>query len=215
MYNQSYEEYMQNILGYNPMYGTGYGYNMGTCGNCNAMPNNTYPYSNNGMAQNRFTNSDLEDCYPEIYKIVYPMVQKSCMKNTKPLTRDLIDEMVDEIYNAVEANDGVNINVTLNNNTRGSSNMASKNSDAKPDTKVKVKENKVAQNRQGNFLLNDLIRILLIRDLTQNPQNNMPPKRPPMNTSVRPNPQPRPPFPRTTGFMPNDFLGANYNIYEY
>ena len=37
---------------------------------------------------------ELEDCYPEIYRIVYPMVQKVCSQNTMPITRQLINNMV-------------------------------------------------------------------------------------------------------------------------
>lgn len=80
MNNSIYEEYMRNVLGYQPMSHT---FDM--------------DYDNWEMSGENF-----EDCYPEIYSIVYPMIQKACMENTRPLTRDLIDSMTDEIYYSIE-----------------------------------------------------------------------------------------------------------------
>ena len=70
MYHESYEEYIRSILGY-PNYG-------------NAMFENSYQYMPDNF-RNTEKNSELEACYPEIYKIVYPMIKKACVSNIKAL----------------------------------------------------------------------------------------------------------------------------------
>jgi len=171
MYNQSYEEYMRNVLGYN------------------VNPSNTYNtvddiYSNTGNIQvvNTSSDIDLDSLYPEIYKIVYPLVQRKCMDNNKTITKEVIDDMVDEIYEIVEPNtEAINVNINLT-NTMGSGNKIENRANTKQENKNQDQKN----SRQKNFLLNDLIKILLLRELTGNrrPNFNRPP-RPPM----------RPPYP--------------------
>ena len=195
MYNQSYDEYMQNILGYQPGFRNSfYTYNT---------------YNNN--------NVDLEALYPEIYKIVYPMVQKVCNQNTKPITKELIDDMVNEIYTTIEPNEPININVNLTNSTRDVSNNSDSKKINKSEAKPEVREARTVdtkESRQGNFLMNDLIRILILRELLGRPQNR-PPQRPPMRPGIPGGPQ-RPPFPGggRPPFMQRDF-DQDYNIYEY
>ena len=78
MYDNNYEEYIRSILGYpsrtnfdqNVMYNTGY----------------QEPTQIN-------TRNDLEEFYPEIYKIVNPMVCKICENNNEPITKELIQKM--------------------------------------------------------------------------------------------------------------------------
>ena len=111
MNDSIYEEYMRSVLGYSPTnyrdtYDMSYGNfdmsdavmasNMSTM---NSMPN----VSSMSMMSN-MNNEELENCYPDIYRIVYPMVQKACNQNTRPVTRELVDSMTDEIYFAVEDN---------------------------------------------------------------------------------------------------------------
>ena len=184
MYNETYEDYIRSILGY-PY-----------TNNVSPTYNNIYEYNNDNYMDytNNMQNPELEECYPEIYKIVYPMVQNACSKNTKPLTKDLIEEMTDEIYFSLEATseEPINVNINLNNNVRKSTttrpeNRASVNvSEAKNDTR----EDRASRNNG----IRDIIKILLLRDLLGRP-------RPPF----RPN-NPRPPFPGgpgpRPGFMP-------------
>lgn len=194
MFNQSYEEYMQNVLGFPTNYNNTY----------TPMSDN-YCYCNNMYEGRANINVNLEECYPEIYTIIYPMVQKACMKNTRALSKELVEEMTEEIYNAIEPNDPINVNINITNNTRAANNNVE-------DKTVKqgVKENnnaKQRETRQGNFLLKDLITILLLRELTGRP-GNRPPHRPPM----RPNPPHRPPFP---GPDRPPIMPRYYDIYEY
>ena len=96
--NSVYENYMRSVLGYEPV---------------NFNYRNTYEqdyygdidYTNYSIMQQtnpQTANNDLEQCYPDIYKLVYPMVQKRCMQNTRNVTRELIDEMTNEIYFSIE-----------------------------------------------------------------------------------------------------------------
>lgn len=85
-------------------------------------------------------NMDLEQFYPEVYKFIYPMVKTACMRNTKTITKETIDEMVNDIYFSFNADD-VNSSETRNN---------------------KMEE---VSKKANNVVLNDLIRILLIREL--------------------------------------------------
>ena len=187
MNDSIYEEYMRSVLGYQAM--------------------NTYDsnYDNwdmhNMTAMNVVQMQELENCYPDIYRIVYPMIQKSCNENTRPITRDLIDSMTDEIYFAIE------------------------------DKEMLENRNKeeTSEDRQirRNINLNDLIRILILREFLGRPgfPGGRPPRppvippRPPMRPPVRPpmgpppRPQPRPgmgmgPFNRNT-------FGEYDDLYEY
>ncbi len=162
-----YEDYMQNLLGIqmNPY-------------------QDTYEYlsRNTAMMDNSV---DLEECYPEIYRIIYPMVRSACMRNTRTVTRELIDEMTQDIYSNIETGDIINLNINIDNSENRDT------SEVKKDDKVRQVEN-----RQFNRPLNDLIRILLIRELLGRPNFGRP--NPPRTMPPRPNPprpiQPRAPF---------------------
>ena len=183
MYNETYDDYIRSILGYpnNNMYNTN-------------SRENVYMYS----AQNTTVSNEIEQYYPEIYKIIYPMVCKSCNNNTSPITKELIESMTDEIYFAIESDNEIDLNITINNevknnkietqtnsiNNRNISNSKDKNTVIKEENK-KDKENR-EDRRIRNNTLRDLIKILLIRQLLQNRPN-------------RPNFPQRPPFPGGPG----------------
>ncbi|MCI8470100.1 MAG: hypothetical protein HFJ35_01090 [Clostridia bacterium] len=205
MYHESYEDYIRSILGY-PNYGSN--------DRENSYQNMATAYRNNQA------NAELESCYPEIYKVVYPMVSKACSNNTKPVTAELIEELTNEIYLSVENDNEINVTINLTNQvgnreenrsnishtTRSKSNMPSNNY-----TKTeKTIENRGEDRQFRNRGLQDLIRILLIRELLGRPGNRppMPPQRPPI----------RPPFPGRPGNQPpimprnNDYY--NPDLYE-
>lgn len=182
-----YEEYMQNFLNYP---GDGYSntYDQEADNYLYRYNNqNLYGYNYYSPSYNRSSmpNHELENEYPEIYKIVYPMVRKVCSQNNRGVNKEAIDSMVNEVYQNIEANDGTMLNITLNNEVRGE--------------KTSEKREEKEENRQmgRNNLLNDLIRILILRELMGRPGcigancNPRPRPRPP-----RPNPWQRPPFPR-------------------
>ena len=165
--NESYEEYIRSILGY-PNYN-------------NRHFEETQYYSNNYPKYEQ--NEELEECYPEIYKIVYPMITTT---NDKPINPNLIDELTEEIYQSIETENELKININLTNQTSSSSNNRNITT---TNPRKEVTPEKRGENRQfKNNSLKDLIRILLIRELLGNRPNR--PNRPTFN---------RPPFPGGAG----------------
>ena len=98
MYNETYDDYIRSILGYSPM--SSYEDNYGDYRNQNMNYNMTSNMNTNNM--NSISVTEIESCYPEIYKIVYPMVSKKCDSVIMPVTNDDIQNMTDEIYSALE-----------------------------------------------------------------------------------------------------------------
>ncbi len=198
MYDNQYEEYIRSVLGY---------------------PSTTN-MNQNQMYQNEYQNpsqinmrNDLEDFYPEIYKIIYPMVKKACEGNMGANSREEIERMTDEIYSAIEDNNQINVNINLgntvsttNSNTQNRNEIHKEGVQKKSSEKQEVESRKMeTENRRSprNNNLRDLIKILLIRELLGRPHNHFPP-RPPHN----PRPPMRPPI------MPRNYQPL-YDIYEY
>ena len=171
MNDSIYEEYMRSVLGYQPM-------------------NDFYAYDS--FEYNNMQMYELENCYPEIYKIVYPMVQKACNQNTRPITREFVDRMTDEIYFALEDKEMMENRVSEEKNAKS----------------IECSERR--QTIIRNTRLNDLIRILLLRELLgrpgfpgggRPPRPPMRPPRPPMRPPMGPGTGPRPPQPRIDGLF--------------
>ncbi len=199
MYDNQYEEYIRSVLGYP----------------------STANMNQNQMYQNEYSNpsqismrNDLEDFYPEIYKIIYPMVQKACERNMTANSREEIEQMTDEIYLAIEDNNQINVNINLGNtiSTTNMNRMQNRNEISKEEIQKKNSEKQEVENRNietesrispRNNNLRDLIKILLIRELLRRRHNHFPP-RPPHN----PRPPMRPPI------MPRNYQPL-YDIYEY
>ncbi len=203
MYNETYDDYIRSILGYptrnqleqynhEPQEYQGY----------QEYRNPTFN-TNINISGN---NVELENSYPEIYKIVYPMVTKKCDNmRGETITRDDIENMTDEIYYALEAKKETRVNINLTNDVNNvrTTNISTSNNNSsikrtesrKPDLKISetVRENN--EKRQFNSGLRDLIQILLIRELLN---RRRPPFRPPMRPPFRPGPG-RPPFNRDFG----------------
>lgn len=154
---QNYEEYMRSVLGYSPYVGNDYTYT--------DEQEDIYNYPND-MIPNTQT-QDLSHFYPEIYKIIYPMVCKVCnIHSSRELTKELLEEMTDEIYRNAEPEQEEDCT------TRNHAPL--KNGDVRnPNAKEPV--NTIKETRQINFLLRDLIRILILREWGRPPR---PPVRP-------------------------------------
>lgn len=207
------DEYMRNVLGYGNVADYRGLYSM--------MPQDLYnmnTYMTGEMQETQIMEEEIEKYYPEIYKVVYPMVQNACLKNTKPITRNLIDEIVEEIYTNVEPKEQININVNVGNTSKINSYSSDRevkgyNSARNSEVKTEIKDNREDTRqkdvRQRNFLLNDLIRILVLRELIGKPGrpgNNRPPQRPPV----------RPPYPVPGMRQPMRPRGDyDYGFYEY
>ena len=158
-YQNSYEDYMRSVLGYN----TGNIY----ANTCNSMNDFYYDMTINYSNTN---NEALNEFYPEIYKLLYPMVCKICNQNNREITKDLIDRMTDEIYVNFEAEERIS-----QNNMRA----PLKNGDVRNPNAKEIETRQLPGER--NFLLRDLIRILILRELGRPNRPQFPPLgRPPM-----------------------------------
>lgn len=171
---QNYEDYMRSVLGYQSgnIYANTYN------------PRNDYYYDMPMMTQMPdYTINETDEfteLYPEIYKLLYPMVCKVCSQNrSREITKDLIDKMTDEIYVNFESEDtqGTNMRAPLKNGDVRNPNA--KEPETRQDT------------RQRNFLLRDLIKILILKELWRHERR---PNRPPFPPPVRPPMPSRPPI---------------------
>lgn len=185
MYYQNYEDYMRSVLGY-PMEGQDT-YQMNyfeDTRNC------IMPYQNT---------KELEDCYPEIYRMINPIVCEVCDKCNGPVTKDTVENMVEEVCKRIEINNEISIKINIDNrnseketenrvNTiRANSNKSINNEQVRKTSEV---ENR--QIKQNNPFLRDLIRILILNRLLGGgffpgrPPRVMPPMRPPFPGGPRP-----------------------------
>lgn len=163
---QNYEEYMRSVLGYSPYADRNYTYT--------DEQEDIYNYANE-IAINNMPSQDLTALYPEIYKIIYPMVCKICnMNSNREITKELLEQMTDEIYRNVEPEEKQTTRIE----------PPLKNGDViNPNAKETKQQSR--ETRQTNFLLRDLIKILILKELGR-------PNRPPV----------RPPFPPNGGRPP-------------
>ena len=210
MYNETYDDYIRSILGY-PTRNQFEQYNLeqqeyqGYQEYRNPTFNTNINISGN--------NVELENSYPEIYKIVYPMISKKCnnMRESN-ITKDDIENMTDEIYYALENQNETRVNINLSNDVSSAKTSNATNTiNRKPE--VKISET-IDEKRQINAGLRDLIQILLIRELLN---RRRPPFRPPMPNPPGPGPRPpmRPPFRPGPGRPPfNRDFGSFNDLYE-
>ena len=202
MYDGTYDEYIRSILGYNQNELYDYGYNDN--------------YSNYRMQDNIaiVQNSQLEQSYPEIYKVVYPMVSKRCENVRAELSNEELEKMTDEIYFALESKNETQLNINLKNDVRTSSSVNARKAD------VSATESPKRETRQFNSGLRDLVKILLIRELLNRPRPF--PPRPAVSPPMPPGPGPRPPRPPMRPPFgpggrppfPREFEVDNYDLYE-
>ena len=209
MYNETYEDYIRSILGYPTM---------------SALNNEIEDYRIQNMNYNQTwdmnTTSDmeLENYYPEIYKIVYPMIIKKCDNITMSVTKEDIENMTNEIYYALEERDEIKLNINLTNEVRKAeiSNNRAKMPDKKPEVKISELKSEKRETRQTNRNLRDLIQILLIRELLRRRRPGRPPMppRPPM-PGPGPRPPMRPPFGPGGPQFNREYHNFDKDIFEY
>ena len=196
MYNETYEEYIRSILGYPT----------------NNSQNNYNTYENVNTSYQGLANNELEESYPEIYKIVYPMIKNKCNNFMGSINKEEIENMTDEIYYALDNNESVKVN--MKNETKAE-NMANirKETEKKYETRTSEKVGEKREARQINRNLRDLIKILLIRELLNRPgRPGRPPMPPPMSY-----PPMRPPFRPGPGrnIFNRDIEMNSHDIFEY
>lgn len=219
MYNETYDEYIRSILGY-PTRNQFEQFNQGKQEYQGYQEYRNPTFNTNINISGN--NVELENSYPEIYKIVYPMITKKCDNmRGNDITKDDIENMTDEIYYALESRNETQVNINLTNDVNGLktanranysiSSNTTKRENKKPE--VKVSET-TGEKRQLNGGLRDLIQILLIRELLN---RRRPPFRPPMPNPPGPGPRPpmRPPFRPGPGRPPfNRDFGSFNDLYE-
>lgn len=178
MYYQNYEDYMWSVLGY---------------------PTRHEVYEQNYSNCNYQNTSQLEELYPEIYRIINPIVCEVCNRCNKPVDRNVLESMVNEVSQRVELNNEISIKINIDNRTTQKEvvdNRTVKTNTSKnvmSEQSRKVQETQDRQRRPQNPLLNDIIRILILNQLLGGKfPGNM--QRPP-----------RPPFPE--GQVPPPFAG--------
>ncbi len=172
---QNYEDYMRSVLGYLPYTEENYTYT--------DAQEDLYAYTNEIPIQQ--TTQDLTKFYPEMYKMIYPMVCKVCNINlNKELTDELLENMIDEIYNNIEPEEKSNVRKL----------PPLKNGDVR-NPHAKETEIPKQETRQTNFLLRDLIKILILKEWER---PSRPTIRPPFQQPIGPNngPSMYPPRPR-------------------
>lgn len=180
MYNNPYEEYMRNSLGYSGMPMTNM--NQMNMNYMNMMPE-MYEDEGNFMCDQ----ASVEDMYPEIYRIVYPMICKACMAVNENVTEDLVSRITNEVYMNVEHMEVVNETRSSSISVSPQSNKTAKNDLLSNKTNLSINNsstNTRQETRQRNPLLRDLIRILVLRELIGNPGRPRP--RPPFYQPGRP-----------------------------
>ena len=125
-------------------------------------------YNTNDYYINRMNEGNLDDLYPDMYKKVYPLVCNECNSVNMPITQEILESMTDNVFRQIEI-------------------------DLKLQTNAK-QENRKEENRAvaNNNVLRDLIKILILRELTD---RGRVPNRPPFPPNRPPMPGTRPPFP--------------------
>lgn len=200
MYYNEYEDYMRSVLGYNNRNNAN-SYNENYEQNYYTMPT----YNNN----TRMVKDNIEDLFPDIYKIINPMVCKVCQNNTRPITNELVEQMTMEVYNNIEVDEinvvNVNIETRESNNSKTINQKQTENREVKDSKKQpeNIENRSISESRAprpNNPLLRDLIKILILNHLLG---GGIFPGRPPMRPpfpgpgvpGIPPRPPVRPPFP--------------------
>ncbi len=209
MFNETYDNYIRNVLGnqeYNDMNSNMY---MGNTFQDNQIPQYDMPNNFVNNSQN-----EIERYYPEIYKVIYPMIKKACMGNMMQITPNRIEELTNEIYIAIESDNMLNVNITIDNEIKEKTpqenrNMHNRNTNTRyqaQSTRNNRGESRNIVNRyRRNKGLEDLIKILLIREFSNNPQKFY-------NQPYRyPNRYPQYNYNRYPGYRP---MYNNYGLYE-
>lgn len=172
MYYQNYEDYMRAVLGY-PI----------------EKRENYIPIEQSYNLESRVTKTkELEECYPEVYRIINPIVCEICNKYNGNYTKDTINTMVDEVYKRINLNNEISIKINLDNKIqekeihRNNLKTGINNRISDDNIRKNIENENSRQIRNSNPFLNDLIRILILNQILNG--GGLFPGRPP---------QPRPP----------------------
>lgn len=122
--------------------------------------------------------NDMQNCekfYPSVYQIIYPVIQNVCINhNSEEMSEELMQRMLTEVNIQLQQK---NISITME----------------QTQTISRGNDKKREERSNNNSLLQDLIKIWIIREFFMNrPPHRPTPPRPPM----------RPPFPGNPGGRP-------------
>ena len=189
MNDSLYEDYMRGVLGYQGMNSYPNTYNMSYDNYERYDPYAVHtmsPIASNQptTAMSNIQMQELENCYPQIYKIINPVVCEVCGKYRGEYTKESVDMLVNEVYKRISMNNEVNIKVQIDNRSQekdanrniapcnctgvntlksnGSVNCNKNNDESKRNTE---EENNRQIRQNNNQFLNDLIRILLLNQI--------------------------------------------------
>ena len=220
MYYQNYEDYMRNVLGYSiepdvPTYDRNYEMYL--------------PISNHTQQTGRVMLSEMEEWYPECYRIIQPIVENACENCHAEITKEVIDNLTEDVFQKVCCNtkmvqyvNGESRSTEKEENNRSiekkNSVSATSNNLSNPSTRrINSNQSKVVENRGeeenrqqarvNNPLLRDLIRILILKQLFGG--SNFP-NRPPFPNRPGNRPPTRPPYPGERPIMPEPRNYENY-----
>ena len=122
------------------------------------MPNNNMMRSNN--------NNNIENLYPNIYRILRPVVRKVVLgSNYQYLTEEVVSNMVDTVYNIVEGDRNIRtteVNAEPTETRRSSVTSTSNTTQTQGSTQSRTNH---SNNTEYNNLLKDLIRILVLQEI--------------------------------------------------
>jgi len=191
VYYQNYEDYMRSVLGY-------------PIENQNTYGMEIFEKQFNDTMTDRNI-EQLENYYPEIYKLINPVVCEVCDTYNKISTKDELENMVEKVYYKLIENNEISMKLNIENRTI--ENNSIKQNSIRAMNNETIKQTRQIENRQrtpnNNQFLRDLIRILILNRLIGEGSF---PGRPP---------RPRPPFPGDGpgGMMPRPPMQRNYDEY--
>lgn len=153
--------------------------------NPNQNMNMNYGYMpNNNMFRTTNNNNNIENLYPNIYRILQPVVRKVVAgSNFQYLTEEVVSNMVDTVYNIVEGDRNTRtteVSAEAIETRRTNSQTTSNATQNQAATQSRGSNN---TNNEYNTLLKDLIRILVLQEIARvgwGRNNNM------MNTNMNP-----------------------------
>lgn len=168
MYYKNYEDYMRRVLGYPVESKDTYEIN---------YPENV---QNINIVDQEI--NQLQEYYPEIYRIINPVVYEICDKRSLELTKEALDIMVNEVYSRIENDKEIMSKLNIENRSIDNVNHRIDNR----VNNLNIRKNIEDENRNKrlyNQLLKDIIKIMIINKLIENkkhqrPQNIRPPIRP-------------------------------------
>lgn len=130
----------------------------------NQNMNMNYGYMPNNMMRNN--NGNIENLYPNIYRILRPVVRKVVSgSNYQYLTEEVVSNMVDTVYNIVEGDRNTRVaevNSETTETRRGNNGTSTNVSQTQSSNQNRTNN---SNNTEYNNLLKDLIRILVLQEI--------------------------------------------------